>query len=102
MIINLVKNGIQAIPEEREKKVSISMEKEPGNTVLIAVEDNGRGIPDSIQEKMFHPNFTTKSGGMGMGLAISANLVKTMDGEIWYTTRAGEGSVFFVRLPLFD
>ncbi len=102
MIINLVKNGIQAIPEEREKKVSISMEREPGNTVLVAVEDNGRGIPESIQEKMFHPNFTTKSGGMGMGLAISANLVKTMDGEIWYTTRAGLGSVFYVRLPLFD
>ncbi len=102
MIINLVKNGIQAIPEEREKKVSISMEREPGNSVLIAVEDNGRGIPESIQEKMFHPNFTTKSGGMGMGLAISANLIKSMDGEIWYTTRAGEGSVFYVRLPLFD
>ncbi len=102
MIINLVKNGIQAIPDNREKKVSITMESTAGETVQIAVKDNGRGIPESIQEKMFQPNFTTKSGGMGMGLAISANIVKSMGGEIWYSTVAEVGTTFFVKLPVVD
>jgi signal transduction histidine kinase len=102
MIINLVKNGIQAIPDEREKKVSILMEKADEEFVQIAVKDNGKGISGSIQEKMFHPNFTTKSGGMGMGLAISANIIKSMGGEIWYTTGEGEGTTFFVKLPVVD
>ena len=102
MIINLVKNGIQAIPDGREKRVSIMMERTPGETVQIAVKDNGRGIPESIHNKMFHPNFTTKSGGMGMGLAISANIIKSMGGEIWYSTDAGEGTTFFVKLPVID
>jgi two-component system, NtrC family, nitrogen regulation sensor histidine kinase NtrY len=102
MIINLVKNGIQAIPDDTEKRVSIAMERTPGETVQIAVKDNGRGIPESIKDKMFHPNFTTKSGGMGMGLAISANIIKSMGGEIWYTTVAGKGTTFFVKLPMVD
>jgi two-component system, NtrC family, nitrogen regulation sensor histidine kinase NtrY len=102
MIINLVKNGIQAIPDDKEKRVSIAMERTPGETVQIAVKDNGRGIPESIKDKMFHPNFTTKSGGMGMGLAISANIIKSMGGEIWYTTVAGKGTTFFVKLPMVD
>ena len=102
MVINLVKNGIQAIPEEREKKISVAMELVSEDKVQIAVRDNGKGIPDSIRDKLFHPNFTTKSGGMGMGLAISANIVQSMGGEIWYETDAGKGTTFFVQLPLVD
>jgi two-component system, NtrC family, nitrogen regulation sensor histidine kinase NtrY len=102
MVINLVKNGIQAIPEDREKKISVAMEILPGKEVQIAVTDNGKGIPESIREKLFHPNFTTKSGGMGMGLAISASIVQSMGGEIWYETDAGKGTTFFVKIPMVD
>mgnify|MGYP006284564277 CR=1 FL=1 len=100
MIINLVKNGIQSVPEDREKKIVISMEIQPDKKVLIRVSDNGKGIPESIREKMFRPNFTTKSAGMGMGLAISASIIKAMGGQIWYKTRQDEGTTFFVSLPV--
>ncbi len=100
VIINLVKNGIQSVPEGREKKVRISIEPAPEDTVLITVSDNGRGIPTSIQDKLFQPNFTTKTSGMGMGLAIAANIVKSMGGNIWYRTKEGEGTEFFIKLPL--
>jgi len=102
VIINLVKNGIQSVPEGRDKKIRISMEKAPEQTVLITVSDNGKGIPASIRDKLFQPNFTTKSGGMGMGLAIAANIIRSMDGNIWYRTREGEGTDFMIKLPLVN
>jgi len=100
LIINLVKNGIQSVPEGREKKIAITMEKKPDPSVLITVSDNGKGIPESIQDKLFQPNFTTKSAGMGMGLAISANIVKSMDGKIWYKTDQDKGTQFYVKIPV--
>ncbi len=102
VIINLVKNGIQAVPEDREKSISVKMKLLSDKEVQIAVTDNGKGIPESIRDKLFQPNFTTKSGGMGMGLAISANIVHSMGGGIWYETEAGRGTTFFVKIPLVD
>jgi nitrogen fixation/metabolism regulation signal transduction histidine kinase len=100
VIINLVKNGIQSIPDDREKQITISLEEAPENTAVITVSDNGKGIPETIQDKLFQPNFTTKTSGMGMGLAISSNIVKSMNGNIWYSTRANEGTKFFIKFPL--
>lgn len=100
VIINLVKNGIQSVPEGRDKNILITLEKAPEDMVIVMVSDNGKGIPGDIQDKLFRPNFTTKSGGMGMGLAISANIVKSMGGNIWYSTKEGEGTSFFIKIPL--
>lgn len=101
VIINLVKNGIQAIPEERRKKISIELDLENDDFALITIKDNGKGIPVEIRDKLFQPNFTTKSAGMGMGLAISASIIESMDGEIWYETEENEGTSFYVRVPLY-
>ncbi|MDT8431842.1 MAG: ATP-binding protein [Bacteroidales bacterium] len=100
VIINLVKNGIQSVPEGREKKILITLEEAPEQTVIVTVTDNGKGIAEEVRDKLFRPNFTTKSGGMGMGLAISANIVKSMGGNIWFRTRSGEGTSFFVKVPV--
>ncbi|MEX0987388.1 MAG: ATP-binding protein [Bacteroidales bacterium] len=102
VIINLVKNGMQSVPEEREKKMAISMEMETAQFALIKVSDNGKGIPESVQDKLFQPNFTTKSSGMGMGLAITANIVKSMGGSIWFETESGKGTTFFVKIPVVN
>ncbi len=69
VFINLVKNAIQAIPEDRNGKILISLETTE-STAIVKVMDNGRGIPAELGDKLFQPNFTTKSSGMGMGLAI--------------------------------
>jgi signal transduction histidine kinase len=68
--------------------------------VIISIADNGKGIPLSIQDKLFQPNFTTKSSGMGMGLAISASIIKSMNGNIWYSTKKDHGTIFFIKVPL--
>ena len=100
VFINLLKNAIQACVEGRESKVEISLYT-TSEKVIVKVRDNGKGIPEEIQDKMFQPNFTTKSSGMGMGLAIVKSIVKNTGGEIFYSTEVNKGSVFTVEIPLF-
>jgi len=99
VFINLVKNGLQSIPEGRKGLIRISLETDPGRMVKITFTDNGKGIPEEIREKLFQPNFTTKSGGMGMGLAISYNIIRSLGGRIWYDTVLHQGTTFHVELP---
>jgi signal transduction histidine kinase len=100
VFINLVKNAIQAIPEDRNGKISISLETNEISAV-VKVMDNGRGIPVELGDKLFQPNFTTKSSGMGMGLAIVKNIIEHAGGEIRYETVPEEGTTFIVELPLY-
>ncbi len=100
-LINLIKNGIQAIPEEREGKIRISLNRKAHN-VIIAVADNGTGISQELQEKMFSPNFTTKSSGMGLGLAIVKNIAENFNGRVWYETVIHEGTTFFLEIPVYE
>jgi two-component system nitrogen regulation sensor histidine kinase NtrY len=100
VFINLVKNGMQSIPESRKGVIQIRLEVEEDTSATVTISDNGKGIPEEIRDKLFRPNFTTKSGGMGMGLAISGNIVRSMGGEIWYETSVEKGTSFHVRLPL--
>ncbi|HER08555.1 MAG TPA: HAMP domain-containing protein [Bacteroides sp.] len=100
IFINLVKNGLQSIPEGREGVITIRLEVTPGSTAIVTIRDNGKGIPEEIRDRLFQPNFTTKSGGMGMGLAISNNIVKSFGGRIWYDTVMEKGTTFYVELPL--
>ncbi len=55
-----------------------------------------------MQGKIFTPNFTTKSSGTGLGLAMSKSIIEQSGGEVWFETRLGEGTTFFVQLPLAD
>ena len=96
---NLIKNAIQAIPEERLGLINIKMKTQDEN-VLISVFDNGTGIPADMQKRMFQPNFTTKSSGMGLGLAMVKNIIVSIGGTIWYETQENEGTTFFIQLPL--
>jgi two-component system, NtrC family, nitrogen regulation sensor histidine kinase NtrY len=95
---NLIKNAIQSIPDNRRGLVRIHVESFIDHYV-VSVEDNGTGIPADLQEKIFVPNFTTKSTGTGLGLAMVKNLVEGMNGEVWFETREGKGTAFFVRIP---
>ncbi|HNE48381.1 MAG TPA: HAMP domain-containing sensor histidine kinase, partial [Saprospiraceae bacterium] len=99
IINNLIKNAVQAMPSERIGRVEVLTRRE-GNKIIIAVKDNGHGIDDSKKEKIFMPNFTTKSSGSGLGLAICKKLIESMDGEIYFSTIPDKGSTFFVRLPI--
>lgn len=95
---NLIKNAIQAIPDDVAGKISIVISSDD-ERVTVAVKDNGKGIPEDIQKKLFVPSFTTKSGGMGLGLAIARRIVENAGGRIWFETREGVGSTFFAEFP---
>lgn len=96
---NIVKNAIQAIPEDRPGTISISL-SQVANKAVIKVTDNGTGIPDHMKEKVFTPNFTTKSSGTGLGLAISANMIESFNGRIYFETEENVGTSFYIEIPL--
>ena len=90
---NLVKNSIQAIPEERKGEVVISI-SDDGDRYFVSVRDNGSGIADEIKAKIFQPNFTTKSSGMGLGLSMVKNILFGNGVEIDFDTEVGVGTEF--------
>jgi signal transduction histidine kinase len=96
---NLVKNAIQAIPDERKGLVHTSV-KHVENDVLICVSDNGTGISEEMKSKVFQPYFTTKNSGTGLGLAISRKIIEMVKGRIWFETEEGKGTDFYIQLPL--
>lgn len=99
-IINLIKNGIQSVPKNQMGQVKIWLIRKK-NKAIIAVKDNGSGIPVELREKMFSPSFTTKTSGMGLGLAIVKNIVENFSGKIWFETELGKGTTFFLEIPIF-
>ncbi len=98
---NLLKNAIQAIPENRKGIIEINLKQTDGQ-VIIEFSDNGTGIEDDAHEKLFNPNFTTKTTGMGLGLAIAKNIIELTGGMISFTTKVNVGSTFIVKLPQAD
>lgn len=98
VFVNLLKNSIQAIPRGQNGVVIVEI-SHINSKALVKVTDNGIGMPEHVQEKLFSPNFTTKSGGMGLGLAMSKEIIENMGGKIWFETKPNEGTSFFVELP---
>lgn len=95
---NLIKNAIQAI-EHDEGRIEIGMEIR-GDEARIAIQDNGKGIPEDIGKRIFEPKFSTKSSGMGLGLAIVKKIVETVaGGKIYFESEEGTGTTFYVELP---
>ncbi|HZY24504.1 MAG TPA: MFS domain-containing histidine kinase [Bacteroidales bacterium] len=96
---NLIKNGIQSIPQEREGIITLSLEVR-GDKVLISISDNGSGIPSALRKNLFTPNFTTKTSGMGLGLSIARKYIESANGRIWFESEVDKGSVFYFELPV--
>ncbi len=98
-IINLIKNGIQAIPKERAGILKIGLHNDQ-EWAYISVSDNGSGIPAELKDKLFVPSFTTKSSGMGLGLAITKRIIENFKGEIGFESNPDLGTTFLIKLPI--
>ncbi len=96
---NLIKNAIQAIPDERRGLIRVVMGSFAGQ-VRVQVIDNGIGIPKDQQGRVFVPNFTTKNSGMGLGLAMCKNIVEYAGGRIEFSSEPDRGTTFSVTLPV--
>ncbi len=99
LFTNLLTNSIDACTNRTTCKIDIIEEKR-GQEIVIQIRDNGEGIPEEMRSKIFAPNFTTKSSGTGLGLAMCKSIVDQTGGEIWFQTEQGKGSSFFVQLPV--
>ncbi len=97
---NLIRNAIQAVPDGVEPVVDISIDAGE-EEVVVTVTDNGTGIAEELQSRLFEPNFTTKSSGMGLGLAIAKKIMEGSNGKIWFETRKNAGTSFYLGWPLF-
>ena len=98
---NLLKNAIQAIPDDRKGEISVKIYHNVTN-VLISVADNGIGIPEENKDKLFTVNFTTKTKGMGLGLMVVKNVVDQANGSIEYSSENGVGTTFIVSFPMLN
>ncbi len=97
---NLIKNSVQAISNPEEGKIEVSIRESSGNHI-IRFSDNGSGISKDRQEKVFSPSFTTKSSGMGLGLAMAKNIIENIGGEISFESESGNGTTFIITLPVY-
>ena len=98
---NLIKNAIQAARPGSAIKVDVEVQL-VSDKVCVIVRDNGRGVAEEIRDKLFVPSFTTKSGGMGLGLAIVRRIVENAGGDIRYEPNSDGGAVFTVELPVVN
>jgi len=98
VFVNLISNAVQAV-DGQDGAVIISVNKR-GQTYIVSIEDNGTGVPEDSVNKLFKPNFTTKSGGTGLGLAICYSIVEQSRGKISYkrSKRLG-GAAFIIEIP---
>ena len=99
VIVNLVKNACEATALNERNEVSVSTEMRDGEAVL-SVSDTGRGVSSEVTDTLFSWVDSTKSGGMGMGLAISRTIIDSQGGKIWLDQTNEDGARFCFSLPL--
>lgn len=98
VITNLVKNAIQATENKEMPRIEVKINTDD-DSVIIIVSDNGKGISNEDEDRVFEPKFTTKTSGMGLGLPMIKNIIEAYEGTISFTSEANRGTTFKVILP---
>ena len=101
IIINIIKNGIEAMDEKLDHKITVSTEFKK-DKVLVYFKDNGSGISEDILKQIKEPFFTTKSKGTGLGVSISYDIVEAHGGNLEYVSKLGEGTTVIMSLPKLE
>jgi signal transduction histidine kinase/putative methionine-R-sulfoxide reductase with GAF domain len=100
VILNLLMNAIQAMPDGGELSITGRFSKD-GYWMELAIQDSGLGIPPEDMDKLFNPFFSTKEGGMGLGLSIAHRIIDQHHGKIEVESQSGNGTLFTISLPVF-
>jgi nitrogen fixation/metabolism regulation signal transduction histidine kinase len=102
VVSNVIINALQSKRDGQEDfGVSIDL-SEKANYAVIAVRDNGKGMSQEVQEKIFEPHFTTKKSGSGLGLAMAKQIVTQAGGRIGFESVLNQGTTFLIELPLLS
>jgi C4-dicarboxylate-specific signal transduction histidine kinase len=102
VILNLIINAAEAMGDATEgpRELMISTAEDPSNSVHVEMRDSGSGLKPEGLNRLFDPFYTTKPGGMGMGLSICRSIIEAHGGEIWATANVPRGAVFHCTLPV--
>jgi C4-dicarboxylate-specific signal transduction histidine kinase len=101
VILNLLTNGMEAMASitQRPRKLLIRSQREGSDQIRVAVQDTGIGVSREVMARLFEPFFTTRSKGMGMGLAISRSIIEAHGGKLWAESNGAQGATFQFTLP---
>ncbi len=99
VVTNLINNALHAVSEVKKPAIKVVVQSLKG-AVKITVSDNGKGIEDTVKDKVFEPKFTTKSSGMGLGLPMVKNIIENYNGNITFTSKINKGTSFEIILPI--
>ncbi len=101
VVLNLILNAVEAMSSEEEgvRELSIVTEESQTGDILVAVRDSGPGIGREHLERVFEPFYTTKSSGVGMGLAICRSIIDAHGGRLWVDANEPRGAVLRFTLP---
>jgi C4-dicarboxylate-specific signal transduction histidine kinase len=101
IVLNLIMNAVEAMIDASEgsRDLLISTEEDISNGVLVAVRDSGPGLNPESLERLFDPFYTTKAGGMGMGLSICRSIIEAHGGRVWATANVPQGATFHFTVP---
>ncbi len=102
VLINLIRNGIEAMEAVTRRELTISTARAEGDFVQVTVTDTGPGLSPEVLSRLFQPFITTKEKGMGIGLTICQSIVEAHGGRIWPVEEQREGAGFSFRLPLAE
>ena len=100
VLVNLIRNAVEAMSVSTERKLTISSSIIDDGSIRIDVADTGNGLAEALKSELFEPFMTTKTDGMGIGLAICRATVEAHEGTIWTESNPGGGAVFSFALPL--
>ncbi len=101
LFTNLFANAVEACNSNVICRIEITEEHNDGK-IRVSIEDNGEGIAPEMQAHIFVPNFTTKSSGTGLGLAMCQGIVEQAKGKIWFETEQGRGTTFYIEFPVVN
>ena len=101
VLINVIKNSIEAIPESSQGQINISTKIKDNNYYLV-VEDNGIGMDKEVLENMKKPFYTTKKRGSGLGVSLIYEIVEAHNGKIQYSSEYGKGTKVMIQLPIYE
>jgi PAS domain S-box-containing protein len=104
IVLNLIMNAVEAMSEasKEPRDLLISTAEDVSNGVLVVVRDSGPGLSPESLERLFDPFYTTKPGGMGMGLSICRSIIEAHGGRIWAAANVAQGASFHFSLPAHD
>ncbi len=96
---NIINNAIQAISDENKGEITLELSQKNG-AYVVTISDNGCGIDDALKEKIFQPNFTTKTTGTGLGLAMVKQIIDSHMGVIYFKSSLEKGTTFYIEFPI--